>query len=68
MVSYMRIGTVWFGTAFVIFVIFFGLALLEAVRVRDWIAAVLWLGAGLAFLAADNLRRGRFPLPPKSRS
>jgi hypothetical protein len=45
-----------------------GLGLLEAVRVRDRIAAVLWLGAGLAFLAADNLRRGRFPLPTKSRS
>jgi cell division protein FtsW (lipid II flippase) len=55
----MRIGRVQFGTAFAIFVIFFGLALLEALRVRDWIAAALWLGAGLAFLVADNLRRAR---------
>jgi len=48
----------WFGTAFAIFLIFFGLALLEALRVRDWRAAALWLGAALTFLAADNLRRG----------
>ena len=54
----MRIGRIWFGTAFAIFLIFFGLALLEALRVRDWLAAALWLGAALTFLAADNLHRG----------
>lgn len=53
----MKIGRVWFGTAFAIFVIFFSLALLDALRLRDWTGAALWLGAGLAFVAADNLRR-----------
>lgn len=54
----MRIGRIWFGTAFTVFLIFFGLALLEALRVRDWVAAALWLGAALTFVAADNLHRG----------
>lgn len=45
------------GTNFAIFVLFFGLATLEAFQTRNWLKAVLWLAIGIAFLLADNIRR-----------
>jgi hypothetical protein len=42
-----------------VFALFFGLALLDAFGNRRWLAAVLWIGFGLVFLRADNLRRHR---------
>ena len=47
------------GTNITIFLLFFGLSLLEAVQARDWLKAVLWLAIGLVFLRADGLRRER---------
>jgi len=47
------------GTNITIFLLFFGLSLLEAVQTRDWLKAVLWLAIGLVFLRADGLRRER---------
>ena len=47
------------GTNITIFLLFFGLSLLEAVQTRDWLKAVLWLAIGLVFLSADGLRRER---------
>lgn len=44
------------GTNFAIFILFFGVALLEAIQGHNWLKAFLWLGIGLLFLAADNLR------------
>ena len=35
---------------FFIFVIFFGLALLEAVRNRSWVSAIFWIAIGIAFV------------------
>lgn len=45
------------GTNFTIFVLFFGLALLEAFQTRDWIRAAFWLAIAFVFLIADNLKK-----------
>ena len=42
-----------------IFLLFFGLTLLEALQTRDWLRAAFWLAIGLVFLTADGLRRER---------
>ena len=42
-----------------IFLLFFGLTLLEAVQTRDWLRAAFWLAIGLVFLTADRLHRER---------
>ena len=41
-----------------IFVIFFGISLLEALVGGHWVRAALWLGMGLVFWALDRARRG----------
>ncbi|MDX6384055.1 MAG: hypothetical protein QOK48_1628 [Blastocatellia bacterium] len=43
------------GTNFTVFVLFFGVATLEAFQTRNWIKAALWLAIGIVFLLADNL-------------
>ena len=42
---------------FTIFLLFFGVAVLESFHTRNWIKAGFWLAIGLVFLAADNLRK-----------
>ncbi len=42
--------------AFTMFLLFFGVAALEAFQTRNWLKAALWLAIGIAFLVADNLR------------
>jgi hypothetical protein len=44
------------GTNFTVFVLFFGVATLEALQTRNWLKAAFWLAIGLVFLVADNLR------------
>lgn len=44
------------GHALVIFVLFFGIALLEALRGGEWMRALFWLGIGVAFWLIE--RRG----------
>ena len=44
------------GTNVTIFLLFFGLTLLEAVETHDWLRALLWLAIGLVFLRADGVR------------
>lgn len=46
-----------FGTNFAVFLLFFGVATLEAVQTQNWLKVVFWLAIGIAFLAADNLRK-----------
>jgi hypothetical protein len=46
-----------FGTNFTVFLLFFGVAVLEAFQTLNWIKAAFWLAIGIVFLAADNLRR-----------
>ena len=45
------------GTNFAVFVLFFGVATLEAFQTRNWLKAAFWLAIGIVFLVADNLRR-----------
>lgn len=39
--------------------LFFGIALLDAIRSRDLVGAFLWLALGLVFLRADALKQAR---------
>jgi hypothetical protein len=45
------------GSNFLVFLLFFGVATLEAFQTRNWLKAIFWLAIGVVFLAADNLRR-----------
>ena len=42
------------GTNFAVFVLFFGVATLEAFQTRNWLKAFFWLAIGLVFMIADN--------------
>jgi len=45
------------GTNFTVFILFFGIGLLEAFQTCNWSKAAFWFAIGLVFLVADNLRR-----------
>ena len=45
------------GTGFTIFVLFFGIALLDAFRQGAWLHAAFWCVIGLACLATDSIKR-----------
>lgn len=45
------------GTNFIVFLLFFGVALLEAVKENNWLKAVLWTAVGIVFLLADNFKK-----------
>ena len=45
-----------FGSNFALFILFFGVALLEALRHGNWIAAAAWSAFSLIFLWADQVR------------
>jgi hypothetical protein len=42
---------------FTVFLLFFGVATVEAFQTRNWLKAVFWVAIGLVFLAADNIRK-----------
>jgi hypothetical protein len=42
--------------SFTVFLIFFGISLLEAFRTRNWINVAFWIGIALMFLIADGLK------------
>jgi len=42
---------------FTVFLLFFGIAALEAFQTRNWIKAAFWLAIGIVFLSADNLKK-----------
>ena len=42
------------GPGFTIFVLFFGLALLDAIQIRNWLQVGFWLLIGLIFLLAES--------------
>jgi hypothetical protein len=43
------------GAGFTVFILFFGLATIEAVENRNWGASLLWLAFGVACLLMDGL-------------
>jgi hypothetical protein len=42
------------GTNAAVFVLFFGMALMEAFEQGNWITAAVWLAIGVVFLLGDN--------------
>ena len=42
------------GTNLTIFLLFFGVAAMEAFQTRNWTKAAFWLAIGIVFLIADN--------------
>ena len=44
------------GANVTLFLLFFGISLLDALRSHDWLKAVLWLALALVFLRADALK------------
>jgi cell division protein FtsW (lipid II flippase) len=46
-----------FGTNFTVFLLFFGVATLEAFQTHNWIKALFWLAIGIVFLVADNAKK-----------
>jgi hypothetical protein len=45
------------GPGFAIFLIFFGVSLLEAFQTKNWLRVFFWLAIGFLFLVLDNRRR-----------
>ena len=45
-----------FGTNVAVFLLFFGIAFLDAVQSGDWLRSAFWLALGLVFLRADALK------------
>jgi hypothetical protein len=42
------------GSNFTVFLIFFGISLIDAIWSRHWLGAVLWLAFGALFVRADS--------------
>lgn len=51
--------TIRLSANFAVFVLFFGVATLEAWQTKSWLKAAFWLAIGIIFLTADNLKRSR---------
>lgn len=45
------------GANFAVFILFFGVGILETFQSGNWPKAVFWFAIGLVFLIADNLKR-----------
>lgn len=45
------------GTNVTVFLLFFGVAALEAFQTHNWPKAAFWLAIGIVFLIADRTRR-----------
>ncbi len=44
---------------FTIFLLFFGISLLDALWGGHWVRALFWVGIGLLFFALDHARKAR---------
>jgi hypothetical protein len=44
------------GQGFLVFILFFGIALLDALHSFHWLRISFWLAIGLVFVLADNLK------------
>jgi len=45
------------GTNFAVFILFFGMGILEAIQTSNWLKVLFWFAIGLVFLVADNFKR-----------
>ncbi len=50
-----------------VFLLFFGIALIEAIQKGHWLVVLFWLTLGSLFLRADLLRANRIPAPASAR-
>jgi hypothetical protein len=46
-----------FGTNTAIFLLFFGVAVLEAVQTQNWLKVAFWIAISLVFLFADYVKK-----------
>jgi hypothetical protein len=46
------------GSNFALFLLFFGVAALDAIQTQDWLRIGLWMAIGFVFLVADNRSPG----------
>jgi hypothetical protein len=47
-------GNLRLGANVAVFLLFFGISLLDAIWTRHWVGAVLWLAFGALFLRGDS--------------
>ena len=47
------------STNFAVFLLFFGVAAVEAFQTRNWLKAIFWVAIGIVFFAADNLKKAK---------
>ena len=52
-----RLRNMRLGSNFAVFLLFFGLSLLEAFQTHNWLRAAFWVAIAIAFLYADRKRR-----------
>lgn len=45
------------STNFAVFLLFFGVAALEAFQTANWAKAVFWVAIAIVFLLADNMKK-----------
>ena len=45
------------GSGITVFLLFFGIAFIEAIRTKDWLSVAYWFGIALLFLLLDNWTR-----------
>lgn len=45
--------------ALTVFLLFFGISLLDAFEGGHWLRGIAWVAVGLAFLGLDRMARGR---------
>jgi hypothetical protein len=45
------------STNFTVFLLFFGVAALEAFQTANWAKAAFWAAIGIVFLLADNMKK-----------
>jgi uncharacterized membrane protein len=53
----MNIKNIRLSTNFAVFVLFFGVAALEAFQTANWTKAAFWVAIGIVFLVGDNLNK-----------
>jgi hypothetical protein len=45
------------GPGFTIFILFFGIAALDAFQTHNWSNIIFWVAIGFVFLLTDNLKK-----------
>ncbi len=45
------------GSNFAVFILFFGIATIEAFQSHNWLKACFWVAIGLVFLFADRMEK-----------